>query len=194
MKRFVRELMPVVVFLLSFLFGGVLVLSLVVLFEQSSNVQQTVGLDLALPESRLPTLPPSESGQKYSMRGAFKGPAVVNFWASWCHPCAVEHSTLLRISQQGVPIYGVLYQDEMAAGSEFLRARGSPFEKVLVDNQGVGVEIGITGIPETLVIDAQGIIRGRWTGALDEETWEQQMRPLYLSLKSDKSDKSDPVF
>ena len=107
-----------------------------------------------------------------------RGPALVNVWASWCAPCIVEHPMLMGLAQDGVTIYGVDWQErEDGAGEAFLSQRGNPFAEVGHDDGLGGVELGITGVPETFVIDAEGRIVARYAGPLDVTTIARVIRP-----------------
>src|ERR1700755_1960221 len=93
--------------------------------------------------------------------GALKGhPIVVNFFASWCVPCRIEHPLLMRLAQQNhLPLYGIAYKDKPADINRLLTTFGDPYRHIGVDQQGrVGLDFGVYGVPETYVIDANGII------------------------------------
>lgn len=106
------------------------------------------------------------------------GPALVNVWASWCAPCIIEHPLLMGLAQDGVTIYGVDWQERAeGAGAQFLAQRGNPFAAVGHDDGLAGVELGITGVPETFVIDAEGRIVARHAGPLDVTSIERTIRP-----------------
>jgi len=111
--------------------------------------------------------------------GAPEGPALVNIWASWCAPCRLEHPLLMDLAAEGVPIYGIDYRERRAgAGEAFLAELGSPYISVGADPEGrMGVELGVTGVPETFVIDADGVIVARWAGPLNEAAITRTIRP-----------------
>ena len=104
---------------------------------------------------------------------------VVNFWASWCVPCTIEHPQLMQLARDGVPVYGVSYKDKAPEARAFLERRGNPFARLGADATGrVGIEWGVYGVPETYFVDRQGIIRWRWAGPVTPEVVEQDLRPL----------------
>lgn len=85
--------------------------------------------------------------------------ALVNFWATWCTPCRAEHPVLLELKEQGVRIVGVLYKDEEELGRQLLERDGNPFEIVAMDPTGdAGIAFGIAGVPETFLVDRDGMI------------------------------------
>ena len=98
-------------------------------------------------------------------------PAIVNFWASWCAPCRIEAPVLQRLSERGdLTLYGIAYKDKPEDARAFLDQFGNPFSKIGNDAEGrVGIDWGISGVPETFVIDANGVVRARYAGALTDE-------------------------
>jgi cytochrome c biogenesis protein CcmG/thiol:disulfide interchange protein DsbE len=106
-------------------------------------------------------------------------PAVVNFWASWCAPCRLEHPLLRALKGMGgVRLYGVVYKDQAAKARAFLDELGNPFDRIGVDPAGrAAIDWGITGVPETFVVDANGIVRAHVAGPLTPEVVEQVVLP-----------------
>ena len=98
---------------------------------------------------------------------AAKAPVVLNFFASWCVPCIEEAPMLLALKQAGVSIWGIAYKDKTPATDAFLARHGNPYGRIARDEAGrVGIEWGVTGVPETYLVDAAGIVRWRFTGPL----------------------------
>jgi len=96
-------------------------------------------------------------------------PIVINFFASWCVPCIEEAPTLLALARAGVPLWGIAYKDKPAATDAFLTRHGNPFAKLARDEPGtVAIDWGVTGVPETYLIDKSGIVRWRFSGPMPE--------------------------
>ncbi len=105
---------------------------------------------------------------------------VVNFFASWCVPCREEHSYLTKMAKApGIEIVGIAYKDRPQDASTWLAELGDPYRNVAVDPEGkAGIDFGVYGVPESYLIDKQGVIRFKQTGPLTEEVIEQRMIPL----------------
>ena len=103
---------------------------------------------------------------------------LVNFWASWCVPCTIEHPQLMQLAREGVPVYGVSYKDKAPEARAFLERRGNPFARLGADATGrVGIEWGVYGVPETFVVGPDGTIRTKMVGPLTPETLASTLLP-----------------
>jgi cytochrome c biogenesis protein CcmG, thiol:disulfide interchange protein DsbE len=113
-------------------------------------------------------------------------PAVVNFFASWCVPCRIEHPLLMRLAQQDhIPIYGIAYKDKPEDSRKLLAQMGDPYREIGVDREGrTGLDFGVYGVPETYVIDKRGVIRKRFVGPLTADQIDQELLPLLKQLSS----------
>lgn len=106
------------------------------------------------------------------------GVRLVNFWASWCAPCRIEHPNLTALSEEGVTIFGVNYKDKPAAALRFLEELGNPYEAVGADEAGrMGIDWGLYGVPETFVIDGQGRVVLRFAGPITQRVLTETIRP-----------------
>ena len=96
---------------------------------------------------------------------------IINFWASWCLPCEVEHPILMGLSKKSdFIIIGVNYKDTEEGSSEFLNEKGNPYDLVVIDDEGMmGIEMGLTGVPETFVVNEEGKIIYRIVGPINNE-------------------------
>jgi cytochrome c biogenesis protein CcmG/thiol:disulfide interchange protein DsbE len=101
---------------------------------------------------------------------------VVNVFASWCAPCRVEHPQLMALKARGVRVVGVAWRDQPADTTAFLNELGDPFAAVLSDPEGrSGVELGISGVPETFLVDASGRVVAKASGPLVDEAAVQAL-------------------
>ncbi len=114
----------------------------------------------------------------------FKGKvSLLNVFASWCLACRQEHPFLTQLARQGVTIYGLNYKDTRKAGLAWI-AESNPYAAVAFDESGkVAIDFGVYGVPETFIIDHQGIIRYKHIGPITLEDWEQTLGPLVAELK-----------
>jgi cytochrome c biogenesis protein CcmG, thiol:disulfide interchange protein DsbE len=158
--------------------AGVL-LSLVILFAAGLRLEPgkvpSPLIGQSVPPFTLPML--TEASAQFSSSDLVGGDAVlVNFWASWCTPCLEEHPLLMELSRQGIPIIGINYKDEPAAALQWLRRHSNPFQRVAVDYEGrAALDWGVYGVPETYLVDGQGIIRYKQIGPLTRAVWEREM-------------------
>ena len=104
---------------------------------------------------------------------------LVNWFASWCAPCQEEAPLLGQLAKRGLPIWGIAYQDNTAALAAYFTANGDPYARVASDVSGrTAIDWGVYGVPETYLIDRQGIVRWRWAGALTDEVVANGLNPL----------------
>ena len=110
---------------------------------------------------------------------------LFNVWASWCASCRQEHEVLLDLSKQGgVLIYGMDYKDQPGDAQAVLNRYGNPYVETVVDLDGrTGINYGVYGVPETYLIDRNGIIRHKHTGPLTREILDKKILPLVKELQ-----------
>lgn len=140
------------------------------------------------PAFSLPVLhDPAISVSSSELAGA---PYVLNVWGSWCPACAAEHAVLSRFAlQRSVRVVGYNWKDEPGDAKAWLERLGNPYFVVLTDYEGnTALDWGITAAPETFLIDAEGIVRWKHSGALTDAVIEQQLRPLLATYGN-----ADPV-
>jgi cytochrome c biogenesis protein CcmG, thiol:disulfide interchange protein DsbE len=139
-------------------------------------------IDKPAPVFRLPVLsnPQAQFGP-VEMRGKVW---LLNVWASWCVSCRAEHPVLVELSRHNVvPIYGLDYKDKSGDAADWLARFGNPYVLSATDLDGqVGIDYGVYGVPETYVIDKQGIIRKKHTGPISPEDLEREILPLVRKL------------
>lgn len=109
---------------------------------------------------------------------------MLNVWASWCVSCRQEHPVLMQLSRTGeVPIIGLDYKDKREDGINWLNDFGNPYSVIAWDNEGrVGVDYGVYGVPESYIIDKQGVIRHKITGPVTPEIVQNEILPLVRKL------------
>ena len=110
---------------------------------------------------------------------------LLNMWASWCVACEEEHPVLMELARQNiVPIYGMDYKDKREAAQAVLARRGNPYVMVVSDTDGrVGIDYGVYGVPETYVIDKQGIIQYKQIGPVTRKNLKEKILPLVAELE-----------
>jgi cytochrome c biogenesis protein CcmG/thiol:disulfide interchange protein DsbE len=109
------------------------------------------------------------NGAGMRLTSALRGPAIVNVFASWCTPCRAEQPQLLKLKADGVPIVGVAWKDDMVDTRSFLAEMGDPFTTVVSDHTGrAGIDLGITGVPETFLVDADGKVVAKHGSVMTE--------------------------
>jgi cytochrome c biogenesis protein CcmG/thiol:disulfide interchange protein DsbE len=109
---------------------------------------------------------------------------MLNVWASWCVACRQEHPLLVEFAKtKMLPIYGLNYKDQRAAGMKWLADFGNPYTASLSDLDGrVGIDFGVYGVPETFIIDRQGVVRFKHTGPVTPEVIRAEIEPLVRKL------------
>jgi cytochrome c biogenesis protein CcmG/thiol:disulfide interchange protein DsbE len=110
---------------------------------------------------------------------------LLNVWASWCVSCREEHPVLLDLAKRGVmPILGLNYKDRRDDAHAWLKQFGDPYDLSAVDADGrIGIDYGVYGVPETYLIDADGVIRYKQIGPITPAVLEQKILPLAKSLR-----------
>jgi cytochrome c biogenesis protein CcmG/thiol:disulfide interchange protein DsbE len=110
---------------------------------------------------------------------------LLNTWASWCVACRVEHPLLVEfVKTNPLPIIGLDYKDKEADGMKWLARYGDPYTRAIVDADGrIGIDFGVYGVPESFLIDKQGIIRYKQIGPFTEEVLREKLVPLIKELQ-----------
>ena len=127
----------------------------------------------ALPEELTGEIAPdftltSLEGYKVSLQDTRGGPVVINFWATWCVPCLQEHQHLMEAAKvyksQGVSFLGVLYGDTAEKAKIFNKKHGAAYPTLIDDGQRTNIDYGVSGVPETYVLDKDGRIVKKFAG------------------------------
>jgi cytochrome c biogenesis protein CcmG/thiol:disulfide interchange protein DsbE len=172
MKRF-KLFIPFAVFLI---LSGLLYMGL----SLDPNELPSVLIGKPVPEFSLPDLHnPDNNITPATMKGK---PYLLNVWATWCPSCKYEHPYLIKLAEMGVPIYGVNYKDDTDKARKLLQDAGDPYMANIVDEEGsLIMALGVYGAPETFIVDAEGIIRYRLVGVVNEEIWKSTMAPIFFN-------------
>ncbi|MGV6808308.1 MAG: DsbE family thiol:disulfide interchange protein [bacterium] len=114
---------------------------------------------------------------------------LLNVFASWCVSCRAEHEVVSQfIRQHQVDVLGLNYKDEEADAKVWLQQFGNPYAVIAVDITGrTGIDWGVYGVPETFVMDKQGVIRHKFTGPLTEQAVNETLVPLITTLQQEKA-------
>jgi cytochrome c biogenesis protein CcmG/thiol:disulfide interchange protein DsbE len=115
----------------------------------------------------------------------FQGqPTLLNVFGSWCVACRYEHPLLLRLKAEGVPIRGLDWKDDV--GAKYLAENGDPYDLVGDDKSGrAAIDLGVTGAPETFIVDRKGRIRYKHIGPIEPKDWDRTIKPLMDKLRAE---------
>ncbi|MBL0318953.1 MAG: DsbE family thiol:disulfide interchange protein [Alphaproteobacteria bacterium] len=176
MKRKTKILLSLVPFVLLAAISAVLAWSLVG-NDQTAPVEPPM-IGKKLPHFTLTTL--DSAHPTFSSHDIKEPFALVNIFATWCTPCRAEHGLLVQLSKlNGIPIYGIAYKDKANDIKAFLSEAGNPYKQVGLDLDGrTGIDLAITGAPETLLVDKEGIIRARIVGPLTPTSYHDQVMSI----------------
>ena len=144
-------------------------------------------IDRPLPQFALPGIEAGAGGGTGIASTALKGePVLLNIFASWCAACPQEHPVLTRISAEGFPVYGVAWKDKPQDSRDWIARFGNPYKAIAADEAGrTAIDLGVTGVPETFIVDSQGRVRFKQVGPISPEIWEGTIRPLMLKLRAE---------
>lgn len=136
-----------------------------------------------LPEFSLPSL---ENSSDKLNRSLFKGHiSLLHVWATWCSTCKSEHPFWVDIAHhEKIPLYGLLYKDARYSAQDWLKGHQNPYKTIIEDDAGrLAMDLGVYGTPETFLIDAQGVIRYKISGPVDNRIWQQEIVPRIKLLE-----------
>lgn len=142
-------------------------------------------IDREMPDFALTRLTPErEALTKQDLIGKV---SLVNVFGSWCSSCVLEHPQLTEIAEsKQVTLYGVDWRDPPGAGAAWLERYGDPYTKTGVDEDSrLAIDLGVTGAPETFLVDKEGRIRFKQVGPITPELWADTLLPLIRKLEAE---------
>ncbi len=131
-----------------------------------------------VPHFDLPAQPPGRGFGSAELAGG--KPTLLNFFASWCQPCEEEHPALMALSEAGLPIWAIAYKDGTDRAAQFIQRHGNPFQRIARDAAGrVAIDFGLSGVPETFLVDGAGVVRWHWANGLDADVIKNRLQPAW---------------
>ncbi len=178
-------LIPLIVF-----FG--LVVMLFMRLGKPTDIVLNTALERPVPSFELPLL--SDTTRIITNDYLPDEPYLINVWGSWCPTCIVEHPFLMELAtNRDVNIVGVNYKDEIGNAFRYLSAGGDPFSMSVQDLSGqFALDLGLTGAPETFVVDGEGIIRQHIIGEVHENNWRTRIQPCLTVLQEASNNNTSP--
>lgn len=165
------------------IFAGFVLLAAVGMFRDDPESLPSARKGQPAPPVVLSEMPGKQVFDDASLRG--EGIKLVNYWASWCAPCRVEHPNLEALAAEGIPIYGVNYKDAEANALGFLHELGDPYVRLGADSDGrMALDWGLYGVPETYLIDSDGTILLRIAGPVTQRIIKETLRPAIDAANS----------
>lgn len=160
---------------------------------QPTEIVTNTALERPVPAFELPLL--SDTSRIMTNDNLPDQPFLMNIWGSWCPTCIIEHPFLMQLEERGVNLVGVNYKDEIGDALGYLNRGGDPFSMSIQDLSGqFALDLGLTGAPETFVVDGEGVIRQHIIGEINESNWQSRITPCLMVLnEANKRDVSpDP--
>ncbi len=134
-----------------------------------------------VPAFDLPAQAPGEGFRSADL--ATGKPVLVNFFASWCVPCVQEVPALMALAKAGMPIWAIAYKDPEDKAAQFIQRHGDPYQRIARDAPGrVAIDFGLSGVPESFLVDGAGVVRWHWPGPLDADVIQHRLQPAWRAL------------
>ena len=146
---------------------------------------QSVLIDKPLPAFDLPAA--GAEGVRVTSEQLKGRVTLLNVFASWCIACKVEHPVLLKLSKaKKIELYGLAWKDKPEELKNWLAELGNPYAAIADDATGrTAIDLGVTGAPETYVIDRKGRVRYKQIGPIDDYVWENTLQPMIARLEAE---------
>ncbi|CAN6960071.1 MULTISPECIES: DsbE family thiol:disulfide interchange protein [Psychrobacter] len=148
---------------------------------QPTEIVTNTALERPVPAFELPLL--SDTSRIMTNDNLPDRPFLMNIWGSWCPTCIIEHPFLMQLEERGVNLVGVNYKDDIGDALGYLNRGGDPFSMSIQDLSGqFALDLGLTGAPETFVVDGEGVIRQHIIGEINESNWQSRITPCLMVL------------
>ena len=148
---------------------------------QPTEIVTNTALERPVPAFELPLL--SDTSRIMTNDNLPDQPFLMNIWGSWCPTCIIEHPFLMQLEERGVNLVGVNYKDDIGDALGYLNRGGDPFSMSIQDLSGqFALDLGLTGAPETFVVDGEGVIRQHIIGEINESNWQSRITPCLMVL------------
>ncbi len=142
-------------------------------------------IDRPLPAFDLPV--PGNDTARFTTSELRRDVSLLNIFASWCVACRVEHPLLMRLAvERAVPIYGLAWKDKPQDLKDWIAELGDPYTLIGDDASGrTAIDLGVTGAPETFIVDRKGNVRYKHIGPIDDYQWNNTLKPIIDRLRAE---------
>ena len=164
-----RNTVKIIIFVIFFFIIGVFYISL----TRETNYNTSSLINKVVPQFKIAYF---DKNGFYTKQDLIKNNyTLINFWASWCGPCRIEHPILMKLSaENNLKILGINFKDKKELAGKFLKDLGNPYSFLLKDIEGKqSVSFGIYGIPESLLINNENIIIKKFVGPLSLDDYKE---------------------
>lgn len=171
-----------------------LVIMLYMRLGKPTDIVTNTALERPVPAFELPLL--SDTSRIMTNENLPDKPFLMNIWGSWCPTCIIEHPFLMQLEERGVNLVGVNYKDDIGDALGYLNRGGDPFSMSIQDLSGqFALDLGLTGAPETFIVDGEGTIRQHIIGEINESNWQSRITPCLMVLNeaNDHNVSPDPI-
>ena len=175
----IRKIVPLLIFITLIIFLGIGL-------TRDPRLVPSPLIDKPVPAFSLPRL--VNANQQLASSDLRGQVTMLNVWASWCVACRAEHPVLLELAKKNVvTLYGLNYKDNREDALRWLDYYGNPYVESALDLDGkVGIDFGVYGVPETFIVDKQGIIRYKQIGPITDDILEDTILPIISKLEGTK--------
>lgn len=168
-----------------------LIIMLYLRLGKPTDIVTNTALERPVPAFELPLL--SDTSRIMTNENLPDKPFLMNIWGSWCPTCIIEHPFLMQLEERGVNLVGVNYKDDIGDALGYLNRGGDPFSMSIQDLSGqFALDLGLTGAPETFVVDGNGIIRQHIIGEINESNWQSRITPCLMVLNEANNNNVSP--